>query len=90
MKKLLLLLLLVAGCGYAASDVADFDVICSSCSSNWDHKITTIHCRADSVLSTACRTPCRHCGQMLAEPGDDVSMTALSGGVHVIKRGHSQ
>ena len=88
---ILCLLLSLGGCNYGPSGIDDFHVICPSCSVGaFDKKRTTIRCRADSVLSTACHTPCRHCGRMLAEPGDNVWRTHLSGGVHVVKRGHPQ
>ena len=83
-----LMFVFLIGCAYAPSDVADFPVRCESCSSGFfGVKTTVMHCRADQVLATACRTPCRHCGKMLAEPGDGVEMTALSGDIFVTKYG---
>lgn len=75
------------GCAYAPDDVDDFTVICPSCSTGLTRRTTVIRCRADSVLATCCNTPCRHCNRMLAESGDSVGMTALSGGVFIEKRG---
>ena len=83
--------LLLAGCGYSPDDVDDFPVVCESCKAGFfDTKTTTIRCRADSVLITAQDTPCRHCGRMLAEPGDSVDMTMAGGVVIVTKRGRQR
>lgn len=88
MKWLLLAVLLAtAGCAYAPDDVDDFDIRCESCSQGLGVFTTRVHCRADSVLHTAVNTKCRGCGRYLAEPGDEVGMNALSGGVFVIKHG---
>ena len=92
MRKLYLALALclIIGCSYKyqAGVAYDFPVRCSSCSTGlFDDKVTTIHCKGEYVLYTCQNTPCRHCGRMLAEPGDDVSMSGLNSAVIVTKRG---